>query len=224
MNKIYVLFVVISGLALAPACKKEKKTDHKKRVKVQMNPLDNTENKWKGAISRDDFAKIQELAEAHPELINIPHDRYSALGKALTHKKHDLALYLIDHGAEIDYSCTPYNDTPLMVAAKYGDLDIVEKLLDKDANVNYGNINGETALMQAALGCHSEIVDKLITADAHVDAIDKHGENAYEKSRRASLRPRPDHPGRLVRHPGCLAICKKLKDLGVSTMPPALPH
>ena len=76
-----------------------------------------------------------------------------------------------------------YNDagaTPVMAAAEAGQLQAVQALIQKKANVNKKHRdNGTTALMLAAKGGHAEIVDALLAAGAAVDVRDKDDRTAY---------------------------------------------
>jgi ankyrin repeat protein len=73
-------------------------------------------------------------------------------------------------------SATGY--TALMVAARYGQVAVVERLLDNDAMVNLTNFDGRTALMFAASRGHVAIVERLIASDADVNLIDSEGYTA----------------------------------------------
>ena len=75
-----------------------------------------------------------------------------------------IAEQLIAHGARID---TRENGvSPLMIAAMEGHSDVVEILLEADANVDLQNQEGMTALMSAAFSGHKEIVKLLIENQA----------------------------------------------------------
>jgi ankyrin repeat protein len=60
--------------------------------------------------------------------------------------------------------------TPLMLAARDNQQDLVQTLLDLDAHVNARNKTGGTALMMAAMNDHLLIVDTLIRHGAVIDA------------------------------------------------------
>lgn len=74
-------------------------------------------------------------------------------------------------------------DTALMRASRVGDLDLVEALLDSQADVNMQpeNMEGrasQTALMEAAAGGHAEVVTTLLRKQACTDQRDELGWNA----------------------------------------------
>ena len=63
----------------------------------------------------------------------------------------------------------------LMMAAFIGDLEIVNALLAKDANIGAANDEGATALMFAASAGHASVVRALLAKGAAIDAQDKAG-------------------------------------------------
>ncbi len=62
--------------------------------------------------------------------------------------------------------------------AKRGNLDRVEGWIQKGADINCVNFNGETALMHAAMGGNFAIVQLLITKGADVNHGDRDRKNA----------------------------------------------
>ena len=61
----------------------------------------------------------------------------------------------------------------LSEAARWGEIDLVEDLLDKDVPVDVRDENGGTALMSAASGGEVRIVRMLIERGADVNAFDE---------------------------------------------------
>ena len=74
-----------------------------------------------------------------------------------------------------DLPASPKGRTPLMLAARSGDLDRVEALLAAGSSVAERNANGGTPLMYAALGGDPRIVARLIEAGADPDARASNG-------------------------------------------------
>ena len=68
----------------------------------------------------------------------------------------------------------------LLEAAKRGDLEGVERLLDAGADVNYQDGGDYTALMGAASRGHNAIVERLLTAGADVHLEDEYGKTALK--------------------------------------------
>ena len=94
---------------------------------------------------------------------------------ATNDSKDDVVKALIDHGADVNI--TDKNDwTPLMCAAKKGDLRIVQALLSAPhININSKNTSGSTALMVAIENTRDEVVKALINKGANVNAADNKG-------------------------------------------------
>jgi ankyrin repeat protein len=67
---------------------------------------------------------------------------------------------------------------PLNQAAMRGDTTQVQQLLDKGADVNTKDSNGETALMEAAGNGHPEVVKQLLAKGADVNAKSSYGYTA----------------------------------------------
>jgi len=65
--------------------------------------------------------------------------------------------------------------TPLMLAAKRGDGQVVKSLLKKGADANATSEDGWTALMAASEGGHLAIVKRLLKYGADVNATDEYG-------------------------------------------------
>jgi ankyrin repeat protein len=82
-------------------------------------------------------------------------------------------------------------ETPLMIAARSGNPDVVEQLLAKGANANARGARGQTALMWAVSQQHPDVVKALIArgADIHARsdvwhdmmAVPPHGKPEYNK-------------------------------------------
>ena len=67
---------------------------------------------------------------------------------------------------------------PLIWAARYGDVDMIEALLTTGAKVNEKNAGGGSALIWAAARGHSDIVEKLLMAGADVNTRNDWGDTA----------------------------------------------
>jgi len=60
--------------------------------------------------------------------------------------------------------------TPLIMAAEKGNIDFINVLIEKHANVNAKNNAGWTPLMEAAVGGHIDVMQALIAKGADVNA------------------------------------------------------
>lgn len=79
---------------------------------------------------------------------------------------------LIQRGANIDEQTTPYHETALHYAARFGRLEILRELIQAGANINARLNNNLTALHLAVIGGHVEIVRELIAAHARINELD----------------------------------------------------
>lgn len=66
-----------------------------------------------------------------------------------------LVMTLLEHGADMERKGGPAGATALIGAAGAGQTDLVRQLLDRGANVNATDDNGETALVKAGKGGHT---------------------------------------------------------------------
>jgi uncharacterized protein len=67
---------------------------------------------------------------------------------------------------------TPQDETPLMLAALRGQLELVKKLVERDADVNK---TGWTPLHYAATGGHVPVIEFLLDNSAYIDAESPNG-------------------------------------------------
>ncbi|MCI5146631.1 MAG: ankyrin repeat domain-containing protein, partial [Candidatus Electrothrix sp. AR3] len=81
---------------------------------------------------------------------------------------------LVEKGADLNAQ-NSYGDTPLMIAARYGYIDIIQVLLNKGADVDTKNKSDWTALMLAARYNHADIVQALLDKGADIDLKNKDG-------------------------------------------------
>ncbi|KAJ5154427.1 uncharacterized protein N7500_009866 [Penicillium coprophilum] len=84
---------------------------------------------------------------------------------------------LIEYGADVN--AETYGVTPLMLAAKLGNLSINLCLLEAKADVNARDSFGQTALHLAILNGRTQVARMLLDAGAASDIPDDHGETAF---------------------------------------------
>ena len=76
-----------------------------------------------------------------------------------------------------------FGNTPLKIAAVWGDVDAIELLVAAGARINERNEDGMTALHHAAAQNHPQAVKKLIALGASVDTRDDDGKTPLELAR-----------------------------------------
>lgn len=87
----------------------------------------------------------------------------------------ETAIWLLDLGADPDIKPKPSLGTPIFYAAHKGRVKLVEKLIEKEADLEAVGEEGQTALHAAAVIGNKEIVHLLLKAGANVNAVDKRG-------------------------------------------------
>ena len=99
-------------------------------------------------------------------------DLNSKLLAAVENGIHNEASELIESGADINAKTNEqYNETPLMLAAYWNEIEIVKLLLSKGADINTLDNLGWTALMYAVVESNTEIINILLSEGSDVNTI-----------------------------------------------------
>ena len=80
------------------------------------------------------------------------------------------------------------DEETLLDASIFGDDDIVEKILEKNIDINIQDDAGNTALILAAMEGHTKVVALLLQSDADKSIVNKHGKNALFYARQKNHR------------------------------------
>lgn len=123
-----------------------------------------------GFISNDFIfhaAKDRAAALVLRENLDEPHSEAGAIRRALKNPK------TINERL-------PNGSTPLNQAALWGQLTLVQSLLEGGARVEETNSDGNTALHVAAFMCHQEVVELLLEHGAAPDVRNNRGETALD--------------------------------------------
>ncbi|HJM68373.1 MAG TPA: ankyrin repeat domain-containing protein [Candidatus Babeliales bacterium] len=87
---------------------------------------------------------------------------------------------LIKDGVDLNRIGGDYLDTPLTMAVKFGNKEIVETLIKAGADLDVKNMLDHSALTVAVNVGDKEIVEALIKAGADLDVKDGHGDTALD--------------------------------------------
>lgn len=92
----------------------------------------------------------------------------------------EICKMIVSSGANIN--AQNYNDgeTVLMRFSRFGDVDMVDYLIENSADLDMQDIAGSTALMIATKYCQRDVVAKLILKKANKNLTDKYGKTALE--------------------------------------------
>jgi uncharacterized protein len=113
------------------------------------------------------------------ESINtIDKNSFSPLILACYHNNFQVAKFLIYNVKDLNY--TSEMGTALMAAAYKSQLDLVQLLLDKNANINLTDANGMTALMLAVEVQNPALIALLLKYKADKTLKNKDGKTAFE--------------------------------------------
>ena len=103
-----------------------------------------------------------------------------ALLKACGQGKFDKAMEALNAGADVNTSSHNNKSTPLIIASQFGNLNLVNLLLERGADVNAKNGSGNTALHLAILYNSSDVIMALINAGADIDAVNNKNVSAFD--------------------------------------------
>lgn len=147
---------------------------------------------------KDDDAKLQEILDGGADVNFKDKKGKTALLYATEKNFTKIATKLIENKADLDEYDPKIRETALIIAAKKGNLDIVNALTKAGADVNFKNKNGETALLICSkmIITNDDIIMALIDAKADLNV-------ATEKERQTPLML-------MVQKKGKHAIIKKL--------------
>lgn len=126
------------------------------------------------AAGSGNLAQVRSLAEEGASL-NTLTEQGTPLSAAVSGQQDDVALFLLQQGAEPDRAGAN-GRTPLMLAAASGQRRMVSLLLAAGADVNARAANGASPVMLAAQQGHLSVVKMLLSAGANVN-ISQNGES-----------------------------------------------
>lgn len=90
----------------------------------------------------------------------------------------DLAMYLLDHGANINDSSWYEWNTALLFATRQNNLELTELLIRREAAINQKNYEGQTALHLAVLNHAYDMAEMLLYYEIDIQQSDRDGNTA----------------------------------------------
>ncbi|WP_310558343.1 ankyrin repeat domain-containing protein [Flavobacterium sp.] len=128
----------------------------------------------KGKIS-----DIKLLFDKDKSIVNAIDDNGSSmLILACYRGNHEVAQFLIDNGADLNY--VSKNGTALMACVVKNESLLVDELLKKNTNLDLADSNGVTALMYAVQLENVQMVKKLVNSGANSTLKCKQNKTAFE--------------------------------------------
>lgn len=127
--------------------------------------------------------EIIDQYKINPKVIDsINNQSFSPLILACYNNNVDVALFLIEHTANINYSSNLGN--ALMAAVMKGNIVIIEALIKQNIHINNKDNDGNTALHFATLLNHNLIVRLLLKAGANKESKNNLNETAFDIAKR----------------------------------------
>lgn len=128
---------------------------------------------------KGNLSEIKALYEKDRNCVNAIDDRGSSmLILACYRGNKEVAQFLIDSKVDLNY-VSP-NGTALMACVFKSELELLDELINKKANLDLTDGNGMTALMLAVQFTNVEMVKKLVSAGANKALKCKQDKTAFE--------------------------------------------
>ena len=121
------------------------------------------------------------MISTQADVNRAPQDGYTPLSTACSRGHTDIALLLLDHGADVDVDGEgaayhlPSKAQPLFFACREGHADAVRLCLQRGADANRRCFRGNTALHAACITGNAIIARLLVEYGADVNAVDDYG-------------------------------------------------
>ncbi|WP_455375308.1 ankyrin repeat domain-containing protein [Kaarinaea lacus] len=148
---------------------------------------DSASKKWKVLIDNNCVEKAKEHVDKGLDP-NIELGNKTPLTLAIELKKKSLIKFLIKNGADLNLSRKSDGATPLILAAKMGEYQLVNTLIGVGAKLDANDVNKNTALIMAAKENQEMIVKRLLSVGADVNATDGNGATALKHAKERGYR------------------------------------
>lgn len=133
-------------------------------------------------IEKNDIRGVETFAQNH-DINELLYD-YTPLCYAVKCNKESIARLLISNKADLEKEC--HGKTPLMLAAKYDLIPIIDLLIESGARVDNSNQLGQTPLIYACKYGNLETARHLITKGATLELKDNDGNTCLEFALKSS--------------------------------------
>ena len=119
------------------------------------------------AVCEGNVERVRELIDSFGlSYSQARSEGYVLLCDAVVNKHTEVAKLLLTKGSKVKSRNIIHTDKPLHYAAINGDIEIVEMLLNRGANINAANWSGVTALHNAVKSKTMEIIELLLKMGA----------------------------------------------------------
>ena len=124
-------------------------------------------------IKRQDLSNLKLILDFYPELITGPIlDGKYLLHLAIQESYTDLVAELINRGCNVNiFTKDSVQSKPIHLAAKLNTTEILDKLLEKGAEIDATDVNGDTPLMYAVICDQTDSVKYLLDRGANPNKL-----------------------------------------------------
>ena len=162
-----------------PTCREPLPPNDLERIKGPLTP----EESFLEAAEEGDLAKVTQMLKDGIDVNAQDEKGYTALMWACAEKHADVAIALLKvDGIRVDL-VKKHGNTVLQCASHHGMLEVVEKLIEKNADVNIQDEDGDTALITACENKHADVAIALLEHPyIKVNLANNKGETALYKA------------------------------------------
>ncbi len=94
---------------------------------------------------------------------------YSVLMYAVERNYTEIALQLIQHGANVNYTKPMTHESPLIIASELGNVEVVKTLIQHGADINHKTYSATSSIMIASEKGHDQVVSYLVKCECKQD-------------------------------------------------------
>ena len=156
---------------------------------VETGTIEETHQEIQAAIIANDLATFKRLLDLKTlvDLNIILEDGETLLTTAVTYQRFEMTEILVENGGSV-YKANRKKESPLMVAAKIGNEELVRLLISLGSKTDYKDINGNTALHLAILGKFETVALYLINSNTNIDITNNENQTALKLAEKMDLK------------------------------------